>query len=79
MLSGATPSEDGNAVLAKIEAHVGDGLTLMKEFSIAEARRRAGIPAAGVEPTERQSKLAAFWDSVKERSSWKRVYGEGLH
>ncbi|KAI0801211.1 hypothetical protein C8Q74DRAFT_1240811 [Fomes fomentarius] len=79
LLAGATPSEDGNAVLTKIEAHVGDGLTLPKEFSIAEARRRAGIPATGVEPTERQSKLAAFWDTVKERPSWKRVYGEGLH
>ena len=78
-LSSATSSDDGNTVVAKIEAHVGDGFTLPKEFSVAEARRRAGIPSDGVEPTERQSKLAAFWDTVKERPSWKKVYGNGLH
>ncbi|RPD82505.1 hypothetical protein L226DRAFT_578786 [Lentinus tigrinus ALCF2SS1-7] len=78
-LSGASASDDGNAAVAKIEAHVGDGFSLDREFSVAEARRRAGIPVTGVEPTERQSKLAAFWDAVKERPSWKKVYGEGLH
>ena len=78
-LSGATASDDGNTAVAKIEAHVGDGFSLVREFSVAEARRRAGIPVTGVEPTERQSKLAAFWDAVKERPSWKKVYGEGLH
>ncbi|KAI0724602.1 hypothetical protein C8T65DRAFT_599230 [Cerioporus squamosus] len=78
-LSGASASDDGNTAVAKIEAHVGDGFSLPREFSVVEARRRAGIPVTGVEPTERQSKLAAFWDAVKERPSWKKVYGEGLH
>lgn len=78
-LSGATQHDDGNTITAKIEAHVGGGFTLSKEFSVAEARRRAGIPANGAESTERQSKIAAFWDTVKERPSWKKVYGEGLH
>lgn len=78
-LSGASVSDDGNTAVAKIEAHVGDSFSLSREFSVAEARRRAGIPVTGVEPTERQSKLAAFWDAVKERPSWKKVYGEGLH
>ena len=78
-LSGATVSDDGNAALAKIEAHIGDGFALPKDFSIAEARRRAGIPATNAEPTERQAKLAAFWDAMKERASWQKVYAGGLH
>ncbi|PIL31914.1 hypothetical protein GSI_06618 [Ganoderma sinense ZZ0214-1] len=72
-------SEDGTKVLGRIEAHVGNGFTLPEEFSVAEARRRAGLPAVNVESSERQSKLAAFWDSMRERPSWKKVYGEGLH
>ncbi|KAI0639452.1 hypothetical protein C8Q77DRAFT_1081262 [Trametes polyzona] len=78
-LSGADASEDGNTVLGKIEAHIGDGFTLPKDFSVAEARRRAGIAATNVDSTERQNKLAAFWDAVKERPSWKKIYGNGLH
>jgi len=27
----------------------------------------------------KQSKLAAFWETVKERPSWKKVYEAGLH
>ncbi|EJF66744.1 hypothetical protein BD309DRAFT_973410 [Dichomitus squalens] len=78
-LSGATPAEDGTSVLGKIEAHVGDEFTLPKEFSVVEARRRAGLVAGNIEPSERQNKLAAFWDAIKERPSWKKVYGAGLH
>lgn len=79
LLCGATASENGTNVLGKIEAHVGDAFTLPKEFSVAEARRRAGLPASTVESPEHQSKLAAFWDTMKERPSWKKVYSEGLH
>ena len=78
-LCGATASENGASVVGKIEMHVGGGFTLPKEFSVVEARRRAGHPAANVESPEHQSKLAAFWDTMRERPSWKKVYGEGLH
>lgn len=78
-LSGADASDDGTTVVRKIEVHVGDSFSLTKDFSVAEARRRAGLPATNVPPTERQARLAAFWDSVKERSSWKKVYADGLH
>ena len=33
----------------------------------------------GGEGGELQSKLAAFWDLVKERPSWKKIYGGSLH
>ncbi|EKM61076.1 uncharacterized protein PHACADRAFT_247441 [Phanerochaete carnosa HHB-10118-sp] len=79
MLSGAQTTDDGGAVISKIEEHVGESFSLPKDFSVAEARRRAGLPASNVPPTERQARLAAFWDAVKERPSWKKVYADGLH
>lgn len=79
LLSGATASDDGNTVVHKIETHVGNSFTLPKDFSVAEARRRAGLPALNVAPHERQSRFAAFWDAMKERPSWKKVYADGLY
>ena len=78
-LSGATATDDGNTAIAKIEAHVGGDFELPKDFSIVEARRRAGLPPANVLPEDRQNRFAAFWDAIKERPSWKKVYAEGLH
>ena len=78
-LSGATAADDGNTVVRKIEAHVGAGFSLPKDFSVTEARRRAGLPTTNVPPNERQSRFAAFWDAIKERPSWKKVYADGLH
>ncbi|KAI0825083.1 hypothetical protein BC628DRAFT_1375397 [Trametes gibbosa] len=78
-LAGANAADDGNTAVGKIEAHVGDGFNLPKDFSVAEARRRAGLAPNSVDSTERQNKLAAFWDAVKERPSWKKIYGERLH
>lgn len=79
MLSGAAAGDSGNAVVAKIEEHIGGSLGLPQDLSVAEARRRAGLPATHVSPTERQARLAAFWDAIKERPSWKKVYQDGLH
>lgn len=62
-LSGAKATDDGNTVIAKLERHIEEGFTLPKE----------------TQPTGQQSKLAVFWDVVKERPSWKKVYADGLH
>lgn len=78
-LSGAEVGDDGNTVILKIEGHIGNSFSLTKDFSVAEARRRAGLPATNISLTERQARLAAFWDAVKERASWKKVYADGLH
>ncbi|KAK1229692.1 hypothetical protein PQX77_007254 [Marasmius sp. AFHP31] len=72
MLAGATSDDDGNTAIGKIEKHVGN------DFSIP----RVTLPmdkmkAEGERPGSR-SKLAAFWDSMKERPSWKKVYADGL-
>lgn len=98
-LSDALPSEDGNSVIEKIEGLV--GVQFVKEISIVEARRRAGLGSAvtvpgmgpdgktdgavsqAIKPSTdkslKQSKLAAFWETIKERPSWKKVYEAGLH
>lgn len=78
-LVGAQVADDGNTVVSKVEGHVGDSFNLPKDFSVAEARRRAGLPAVNVPATERQARLAAFWDAIKERPSWKKVYRDELH
>ena len=78
-LAGGTLTDDGTSAIAKLEAHVGDGFALVKDFSVAEARRRAGLPVTDPESKERQNRLAAFWDAVRERPSFKKVYKDGLH
>ena len=77
------------------------GVQFVKEISIVEARRRAGLGSAvtvpgmgpdgktdgavsqAIKPSTdkslKQSKLAAFWETIKERPSWKKVYEAGLH
>lgn len=79
MLSGADVHDSGNTIVEKLEAHIGDGFSLPKDFSVAEARRRAGLPATNVSATEREARLAAFWEAARERASWKKVYADGLH
>lgn len=78
-LSGGTISDDGNTAIGRIEAHTGPAFSLPKDLSVAEARRRAGLPIPDADSNERQNRLAAFWDAVKERPSFKKVYAEGLH
>lgn len=67
-LSGATIKDTGDAALAKLEAHVGNGFTLPKDFV-----------SPATPPSAAQSKLAAFWDAMSVRPSWKAVYADGLH
>lgn len=69
-LSGGTPEDDGNTAIAKLDEHIGTGFALPKDFQPPETQRKEDRPY--------QSKLAAFWDAMKERPSWKKVYGAGL-
>ncbi len=71
-LSGGSFSEDGNTAIAKLESRVGNGFKLPQDYHLSELQRQEGVSAAT------QSKLAAFWDAVRERASWKKVYGNGL-
>jgi hypothetical protein len=77
-LSGAQASDSGGVAIAKIEAHVGGGFSLPRDFAVPEAQR---TPTAGTDATAppKQAKLAAFWDTFRERPSWQKVYADGLH
>ena len=47
-----------------------------------EGKAYGTVPQAGQPPADkssRQSRLAAFWETVKERPSWKKVYEARLH
>lgn len=68
-MAGGTAEDDGHAAVAKLETHIGNGFVLAKDFQATDAQR---IDC-------QQSKLCVFWDAVKERPSWKKVYGNGLY
>ena len=85
-LAGAEPNESGDTVIAKIEARVGADFALPKSFQTvvvpkdpAAAAADEGAAALQVAPGAKRVKLAAFWDEMKIRPSWKKVYGEKLH
>lgn len=70
-LSGGSITEDGDAVTAKVEKHIGGGFQFPKD-----APATGGAVGARATP---QSKLSAFWDAIKDRPSFQRVYADGLH
>lgn len=80
-LTSGLPTDDGNTIVAKIESRL--KCTFAQDISIVEARRRAGLdPGTGTTQTDgtlRQSRLAALWDSLRERESWKSVYADGFN
>jgi hypothetical protein len=67
-LCGGDINDDGATVVKKIEDHIG-GLKLVRDFVVEPARGDG----------EKQSKVGAFWDAMRERPSWKKIYGEGLY
>jgi hypothetical protein len=76
-LSGVKASDVGSVAIAKIERHISPDFSLPKEYQLPEAQR---TPTAGAETTPpNTSKLAAFWDAIKERPSWQKYYGTELH
>ncbi|PCH33676.1 hypothetical protein WOLCODRAFT_22163 [Wolfiporia cocos MD-104 SS10] len=78
-LSGGTIADDGNIAVGKLEEHVSVGFSLPQDVAVTESRRRAGLPIPDPESSERQNRLAAFWDAIKERPSFKKVYADDLH
>jgi len=54
--------------MKKIEKHVGNGFILPEDFLSS-----AFSPFTDEKPVLK-SRLAAFWDAMRARPSWKRVY-----
>lgn len=71
-MAGGAANNDGNTAIGMLERHIGKGFALPKDFQAVDAQRKDPRPV-------HQSKLAAFWDAVRERPSWKKVYGSGLY
>jgi glutathione S-transferase len=74
MLSGGRITDDGDVAITKIEAHIEPEFHFTRDFAAPAggARQDEGRPAS-------QSKLAAFWDAMRERSSFQKVYANGLY
>jgi len=69
-MCGGTAADDGKTVVEKIEKFIGAGkVSLPKDFSLP----------ADINRKDKQTKLGAFWDVLRERPCWQKVYKEGLH
>ncbi|KAF8168124.1 hypothetical protein B0H34DRAFT_47293 [Crassisporium funariophilum] len=71
-LAGGTVDEDGSTVVKKVEEYIGDGFKVPRDFQTEQVRRENA-------KEEKQAKLSAFWDAIRERPSWRKVYVDGLY
>lgn len=78
-LAGSVASDNGDTIVAKIEARVGDGFAFSKDFLSTIVPDLDADPTLVPMPGAKRVKLAAFWDEMKLRPSWIKVYGESLH
>jgi hypothetical protein len=67
-LAGGSLSDDGNTAIRKVEQHIGNGFVLPEDFLSSTFS-----PFTEEKPVLK-SRLAAFWDAVRARPSWKRAY-----
>lgn len=77
VLSGGRISDEGDVAITMVESHIGPGFQFERNY--------AALPAIGATSRQNvthptyQSKLAVFWDAMRERSSFKKVYSNGLY
>jgi len=77
-LCGCSSSDGGDVVVAKIEGRIGDGFALPKNFQTIVAPDLSADPTLAATPGAKRSKLAAFWDEMIARPSWKGIFSQGL-
>jgi hypothetical protein len=65
-------NDEGNIAITKVESYIGPEFNFVRDFVGGAPRQDGGLPLY-------QSKLAAFWDAMRERSSFKKVYCNGLY
>ncbi|KAG2751969.1 hypothetical protein P692DRAFT_20830415 [Suillus brevipes Sb2] len=68
-LAGGSPSDDGDIAIKRVEKHIGNEFVFPKDFLSSSA-----FSPFTEEKAVARSKLAAFWDAMKSRSSWNKVY-----
>ena len=70
---GGSLNLDGDGAVRAVEKHVGNGFVLPEDFLTSPM-----VAGAGSDEKPRvRSRLAVFWDAMKERASSKRLYGSG--
>ncbi|KAG1769202.1 hypothetical protein EDD22DRAFT_997199 [Suillus occidentalis] len=67
-LAGGSPSDDGDIAIKRVEKHIGNGFVFPKDFL------SSAFSPFTEEKAVARSKLAAFWDAMKSRSSWNKIY-----
>lgn len=67
-LAGGSPSDDGDIAIKRVEKHIGNEFVFPKDFL------SSAFSPFTEEKAVARSKLAAFWDAMKSRSSWNKVY-----
>ena len=75
MLSGGSKNDEGDVAISKVESHISPEFHLAMDF----ATLPAGASHLNGSRAVHQRKLAAFWDAMRERSSFKKVYTNGLY
>jgi hypothetical protein len=66
-LAGGTKDDNGETVVVKLEEYIGGGFVIPRDFSTDQVRSENG------------TKISAFWDTIRERPGWKKVYADGLY
>ncbi|KAJ3987812.1 hypothetical protein F5890DRAFT_1551126 [Lentinula detonsa] len=72
LLAGGDANDNGNVAIEKLGKHIGSSLVLSKVVA-SEA------PRTDAERTSARTKLGLYWDTVRERPSWKKVYGNRVN
>ncbi|THH19728.1 hypothetical protein EW146_g1481 [Bondarzewia mesenterica] len=73
-LSGGSTMDNGADAIRKLEQHVGGGFRLPKDAFPPSSQAPSSEGTTPTNPVA-QAKLSIIWDNVKERPSWKKVYG----
>ena len=68
-LVGGTKDDNGETVVMKLEEYIGGGFVIPRDFPADQVRSESG----------KQTKIGAFWDTIRERPGWKKVYADGLY
>jgi len=78
-LSGGSVEDSGCVAIEKLQEHVGDGFSLPKDTSPLVITDALEVSDTTVPiPSTPQVKLSIFWDALKIRPSWNKIYGNRM-
>lgn len=69
-LASGTKDDNGETVVVKLEEYIGGGFVMPRDYYPADQVRSEN---------GKQTKIGAFWDAIRERPGWKKVYADGLY